>query len=264
MIVEDRAGHGPDALRAGHGRSHGARQPNVRRHARLHDVRDVDAADLSRHRPHQGAASRRQCAGRVQRPAGLSSARSTSTTSTCSAAPAGSPCRRVTKTGATSPTCSRSVCAIQAATRCRSARSPPCATLPGRSACRITISIRRPNWTASRRSDFRKGQAHRHHGQARGRDAAGRLRRRMDGARLPADQGRQHGDVRLRPGRGVRLPRAGRAVRKLVAAAGGDPGRADVSAGRDRRRRSCAAWTSTSSRRSASWCWSGWPARTRS
>ena len=24
------------------------------------------------------------------------------------------------------------------------------------------------------------------------------------------------------------------------------------------------AWTSTSSRRSASWCWSGWPARTRS
>ncbi len=40
-------------------------------HAGLHAVRDVDAASLSRHRPHQGAAPRRQRAGRVQRAAGL-------------------------------------------------------------------------------------------------------------------------------------------------------------------------------------------------
>ena len=35
---------------------------------------------------------------------------------------------------------------------------------------------------------------------------------RMDDARLPADQGRQHRDVRLRAGGGVRVPGAGRAV----------------------------------------------------
>ena len=77
---------------------------------------------------------------------------------------------------------------------------------------------------------------HRHHGQARGRDAAGRLRRRLDVARLPADQGRQHGDVRLHPRGGVRVPGAGRAVRKPDAAACGHYDRADVSGGRDFRR----------------------------
>ena len=40
--------------------------------------------------------------------------------------------------------------------------------------------------------------------------------------------GRQHGDVFLRPGGGVRLPGAGGAVRELEAAAGRDPGGADV------------------------------------
>ena len=75
---------------------------------------------------------------------------------------------------------------------------------------------------------------------------------------------RQHGHVRLRAGGGAGVPGAGRAVRKLVAAAGRDPGRADVPAVLDRRRGAGAAWTSTSSRRSASSCWSAWPARTRS
>ena len=42
--------------------------------------------------------------------------------------------------------------------------------------------------------------------------------------------------VRLRPGGGVRLPGAGGAVRELVAAAGGDPGGADVPALLGRRR----------------------------
>ena len=38
----------------------------------------------------------------------------------------------------------------------------------------------------------------------------------------------QHGHVGFRAGRGVGLPGAGGPVRKLVVAAGGDPGRADV------------------------------------
>ena len=65
-------------------------------------------------------------------------------------------------------------------------------------------------------------------------------------------------------GVGAGLLRAGRPVRELVAAAGGDPGRADVPAERPGRRRAGAAWTSTSSCRSASWCWSAWRARTPS
>ena len=38
------------------------------------------------------------------------------------------------------------------------------------------------------------------------------LRHRMDDARLSADQGRQHRDVRLRAGGGVRIPGAGGAI----------------------------------------------------
>ena len=60
---------------------------------------------------------------------------------------------------------------------------------------------------------------------------------RLDRADLHAAAGRQHGDLRLRAGRGVRLPGAGGAVRKLDAAAGRHPGRADVPALLDRRRR---------------------------
>ena len=87
---------------------------------------------------------------------------------------------------------------------------------------------------------------------------------RVDRDGLSGADGRQHGDDHLRPGRGDGVSGAGRAVRKLVAAAGRDPGRADVPAQRHRRREPGRAWTSTSSRRSASWCWSAWPARTRS
>ena len=88
--------------------------------------------------------------------------------------------------------------------------------------------------------------------------------------------GGQHGDGHLRRGRVDGLPGAGRAVRELVAALGGDPRGSHVPVVRDRRRlgdapalaqvagRAAARRTSTSSRRSASWCWWGWPARTRS
>ena len=67
------------------------------------------------------------------------------------------------------------------------------------------------------------------------------------------------------PGGGVRVPGAGGAVRELVAAAGGDPGGADVPALFGRRASLLRRHgRSTSSCRSASWCWSGWPARTPS
>src|SRR5207245_1208986 len=50
----------------------------------------------------------------------------------------------------------------------------------------------------------------------------------VDGAGVPAEPGGQHGDVVLRAGGGVRVPGAGGPVRELAAAAGGDPGGADV------------------------------------
>ena len=86
----------------------------------------------------------------------------------------------------------------------------------------------------------------------------------MDRADAAADSGRQHGDHRVRRGRRARLPRAGGAVRKPDAAAGGHPRRADVPALLGDRRVRWPAWTSTSSCRSASSCSSAWPARTRS
>ena len=90
------------------------------------------------------------------------------------------------------------------------------------------------------------------------------MQTRMDRAGPAATADRQHGHARLSAGRGAGVPRAGRAIRKLVAAAGRDPGGAHVPAVLHRRRGAGTAWTSTSSRRWASWCWSAWPARTRS
>ena len=56
---------------AGGGRDDGACLADARRRAGIHAVRNLDAAGLSRHRPHQGAAPRHQRAGCVQRPAGF-------------------------------------------------------------------------------------------------------------------------------------------------------------------------------------------------
>ena len=71
MMVEDRAGRGSAGVARGGGSPDEPRQQDVRPFPGLHAVRDLDAADLSRHRPHQGAAPRRQRAGRVQRAADL-------------------------------------------------------------------------------------------------------------------------------------------------------------------------------------------------
>ena len=70
--------------------------------------------------------------------------------------------------------------------------------------------------------------------------------------------------VRLRAGGRLRLPGPGGAVRELDAAAGGHPGGAAVPALLGGRRAVHATATSTSSCRSAWWCWSGWRARTPS
>ncbi len=77
---------------------------------------------------------------------------------------------------------------------------------------------------------------------------------RMDRAGAVAIANRQHGHARVRAGRGAGVSGAGRPVRKLVAAAGRDPGRADVPAVLDCRRCWRRTWTSTFSRRSASSC----------
>ncbi len=80
------------------------------------------------------------------------------------------------------------------------------------------------------------GPGDRDHGEARRRDAAGRLQLRMDDARLPAAARRQHGDLRVRAGGRVRVPGAGRAIREPDAAARRHPDRADVPGRGDHRR----------------------------
>ena len=96
------------------------------------------------------------------------------------------------------------------------------------------------------------------------RDAAAVDEDGVDRADVHADPGGQHGDVRLRAGGRLRLPGPGGALRKLVAAAGGDPGGAAVPALLGGRACCSRTATSTSSCRSAWWCWSAWRARTRS
>ena len=73
----------------------------------------------------------------------------------------------------------------------------------------------------------------------------------------------QHGDDHFRVRGDDGVSGAGGAVRKLVAAAGHHSGRADVPVERDLSASTWPRWTSTSSRRSDSWCWWAWPARTR-
>ena len=91
------------------------------------------------------------------------------------------------------------------------------------------------NGDPGRRREFRRG--HRADGR-RGpaRTSRSRHARRMDRTGHAAAADRQYGHAGVRAGRGAGVPRAGRAVRKLVAAAGRDPGGADVPALLDRRR----------------------------
>ena len=136
MMIEDRAGRGSAGVAAGGGYAMMVRAvADARRRAGVLAVRDLDAAALSRHRPHQGAAPRHQRVRRVQRPADLSSAPSYVNDFNLF----GRTFRVTAQAVTTAPhrhrrTCSRSACATPAATPCRSARSPRCATFPARTA----------------------------------------------------------------------------------------------------------------------------------
>ena len=142
-------------------------------------------------------------------------------------------------------------------------RSPRCATVSG------PVMIMRYNMypAAAINGDaapgVSSGQAIEQHGERRpSRSLPASMRYEWTELALLQLQTGNTAMLRLRAGGGAGVPGAGGAVRKLVAAAGGDPGRADVPALLDRRRAAGAAWTSTSSRRSASSCWSAWRART--
>ncbi len=107
---------------------------------------------------------------------------------------------------------------------------------------------------------------HRGDGSPVQRDLAAGHGVRVDRDQLHADRRRQEHleQPDLPAGGGVRVPGAGGPVRKLGAAAGRHPGRADVHPRLAHRRGRSRMATSTSSRRSASWCWSAWRARTPS
>ena len=140
-----------------------------------------------------------------------------------------------------------------------------CARSAARSRSRATTSTPPRRSTATSQPGFSTGRRHRRR-STRGcrRIAAALDEDRVDRADVHANPGGQHGDVRLRAGGHLRLPGAGGAVRKLVAAAGGDPGRAAVPALFVVGVLFTGIATSTSSCRSAWSCWSAWPARTRS
>ncbi len=114
MMVEDRAGRRTAGAAEAVCADDGPGGPDARLQQVYLAVRDVDAAALSRHRPRQGAAAGGRRRRRVQRAAGQYSARcSTSTTSTCSAAPSGCRRRPTRSPGSSRATCSRCGCAIR-------------------------------------------------------------------------------------------------------------------------------------------------------
>ena len=89
------------------------------------------------------------------------------------------------------------------------------------------------------------GPGHRRHGAGAERNAAERLRLRMDRPHLPAEERRQHRADRVSDLRHAGVPDSLRAVRELGAAAGGDPHRAHVPAVRHGRACGSRARTTT-------------------
>ena len=255
MMIEDRGGRG-SAGAAGRGLRHdGQGGADARAHPGVLAVRDLDAAALSRHRPHQGAAAghqhRRMCSPRCR----SISARPTSTTSTCSAAP--SACRR-------RPTSQYRLDphdVLKIRVRNTGGDTVPLGAFTTvRDIVRARIRVPRYNLYPAAELDgaaapgYSQGQAIQIMEKLAAETLPRGLRVRMDDARLPADPRRQHRDLRLRARRRLRLPGAGRAVRKPDAAARRHHDRADVSGRGDHRASSSAGRTTTSSRRSASSC----------
>ena len=240
----------PEGLRAGSRRARAARAREARPgrvagaagadaglHPGLHAVQHAHAADLCRHRPHQGRAAAACRSAACSRRCRSIWARPTSTTSTCSAAPTRSTAQ-ADNPYPPDPARRREPQDAQRQRRHGADRlgRRPSATPPGPSACRATISIRRPRCRCSWRAASRPARASPRWRSIADERAAAGLRLRMDRDRAAGEARRQYRDRRLRAGGGVRLPAAGGAVRKLAAAARRHPDRADVHPGGDDRR----------------------------
>ena len=187
MMVEDRAGRGPQALQDAVYAMMGTRRADAGPAAGVLAVRDLDAAALSRHRPHQGAAARRQRAGRVRRAADLSRLVLRQRLQPVRphlprhragrrAVPRIDPKDVLEIRVRNSERRHRAARLVH--DRARHLRALPRAALQSLSGGR-----------ARRRRGARllAGPGDRDHGEARRRDAARRLRLRVDDARLPAD-----------------------------------------------------------------------------
>ena len=198
MMVEDRGGRGPQALAEAVYAMMGRGGADARPAAGVLAVRDLDAAALSRHRPHQGAAARHQRVRRVLRAADLSRLVLRQrlqpvrphlprhragrrpiprwTPRTCSQI------RVRNSSGDTVPLGSfTTVRDISGPYRVPRYNLYPAAELDGAAA-----------------PGYSQGQAIEIMQKLAARDAAGRLQLRMDHARLPAVARRQHRDLRLR------------------------------------------------------------------
>ena len=188
-----------------------------------------DAAALPRHRPRQGRIAGR-VAGRREPDVGyLHGLAATSTVSTISAATGRSrskPTEPIATAWKTS-TCSRSAtssdrwsCWARWSTRGR---------LPARLPSRVITFTRRPPSAATSTPATARATPSRP-STDRGRNLAAFHEGRLDRAHVHAEAGGRHVDLRLLPGHRQRVPRLVGALRELVAAAGGHPGRALVPA----------------------------------
>ena len=236
MMVEDRAARGSQALLEATTAmvTKASQTPGLTQVFTL--VRELDAADLSRHRPHQGT----DCSGSTSPTYSARfrsiSARPTSMTSICSGARSASPRRPMRPTVAIP----KDILKI----RVRNSRGETVPLGSFTTVRNIAGPYRVPRYNlypaaeldATAVAGYSQGQAIDALAEDRSRNPAGRVRLRMDDARLPADQGGQYRAVRLCARGGVRLPGARGAIRKLDASAGGDPDRADVPRRLDQRR----------------------------
>ena len=174
------------------------------------------------------------------------SARPSSTTSTCSATPS----RSLAQADAPFRSDPSAIAELQ--TRSASGAMVPLGSVvnlsapPAPTGCCATISIPAAEIQGDSAPGYSSGQSMAAMERlAQERLPAG-LRLRMDRTGLPAEAGRQHRHAGLRAGGGVRLPAAGRALRERDPAVRGDPDRADVPAGGHGRASICGAWTTTS------------------
>ena len=131
MMIEDRAGRGPEALQAAVSAMIGARRAGAGPAPGVLAVRDVDAAALSRHRPRQGAAAGHQPARRVRRAADLPRLVLRQRLQPARPHLPRHRAGRGEPSGSTRRTCCRSACATRQAKPCRSARSRACSDTTG-------------------------------------------------------------------------------------------------------------------------------------